>query len=737
MTRYSFILPLVLAGGCYDGALARTPDAAPAVSRNAATQLGRLTSVGNDEFRQWFDYDALGRVVQMWWAFDGRSYVAATEHGYPTRAVADGELGTLERGRTLPHALGRAGEAIEYRHDRTGRVRGMTARRPDGSRQPLVLSLRTNARGQVTQTVLGTCRGDCDASHGRTIVRTQYDDASGRMLGALTQRDDEVLRAYGYGFDPEGNLVELTDHRDGDGRPCAPGTAGCTASPFSARYGFDALGRLARAVTGGVTLDYGYDPRGNLVAKGEPDGSSRAQQYGGAGHGPHALARSGGTRFDYDARGNLRATVGRDGGDVSLTANAENITIASRGPGGDARRHVLGDLVWKTVEGDLTSWYLPGVRIESAGGEDEVFYDYGSVAERDPDGALHFHVRDLLGSTALVLDARGEPQRRLAYWPWGEPREDLGSDEDYDPRRRFGDKRSDLSTGFVDFGARLYMPEFGRFAAADPTVADGPNRYAYVRNNPVRWSDPSGYAAQDPIDSPDTIRIETHCVDDEACLAGLIRDGVDVLQRRRGPTLGDVFNRRNALDVLGAYDNADKWWGVAAEAAGYGATALDRLSFRRNPYILTGVGRVPLREPYFGPLKISGAGGFTVRFAPTFSPRLAKAGRVLEGASKFGGKALPIVGAAVDIGLAYGVVSDPNASEHDKAVAMFSATYEIGLGFVPYVGFTAPWVAPRLAEGTVYVADERVKLARKMYPGNDEASQRARIDLITQMGWTP
>lgn len=737
MTRHDLLLPLALLCGCYQGTHGRTPDAAPVTARNAATALGRLTSVGNGEFRQFFDYDALGRVVQTWWSFDDRSYVSATEYGYPTRAAADGELGTIERARTLPHAVGRAGEAIEYRHDRTGRVRGMTARRPDGSRQPLVVSLRTNARGQVTQTVLGTCRDGCGDGQGRTTVRSDYDDATGRIRGTLATRDGEVLRAYGYGFDAEGNLVQLDDHRDGDGRPCAPGDAGCVASPFSARYAFDALGRLARAVTGGVTQQYAYDVRGNLVAKGDADGSTRAQQYGGDGRGPHALARSGATRFEYDARGNLEATVGRPGGDVGVTTNADNVTIGSRGPGGDTRRHVLGDRVWKKVEGELTTWYLPGVRIESAGGEDEVIHDYGTVAERDASGALHFHVRDLLGSTALVLDARGQTQRRLAYWPWGEPREDLGSDDDYDPRRRFGDKETDLSTGFVDFGPRLYMPEFGRFAAADPTVGDGANRYAYVRNNPVRWSDPSGYAAQDPVDSGDTLRIETHCVDDEECLAGLIRDGVDVLQRRRGASLGDVFNRRNAIDTLTAYDTADKYWGVAAEAAGYGATALDRLSFRRNPYILTGAGRVPLREPLFGPLKIGGAGGFTVRFAPTFSPRLYRAGKVLEGASKFGGKALPIVGAAVDIGLAYGVVSDPNASEHDKAVAMFSATYEIGLGFVPYVGFTAPFVAPYLAEGTVYVADERVKLARKMYPGDDPASQRARIDLITQMGYTP
>ena len=47
-------------------------------------------------------------------------------------------------------------------------------------------------------------------------------------------------------------------------------------------------------------------------------------------------------------------------------------------------------------------------------------------------------------------------------------------------------------------GGRVYDPEIGRFLSPDPFVqypgsAQGMNRYAYVGNNPLSFTDPSGY----------------------------------------------------------------------------------------------------------------------------------------------------------------------------------------------------------------------------------------------------
>ena len=55
----------------------------------------------------------------------------------------------------------------------------------------------------------------------------------------------------------------------------------------------------------------------------------------------------------------------------------------------------------------------------------------------------------------------------------------------------------------MDYNARYYSPLLGRFASADTIVPEPGNllawdRYAYVRNNPVRYSDPTGHIIAEP-----------------------------------------------------------------------------------------------------------------------------------------------------------------------------------------------------------------------------------------------
>ena len=53
--------------------------------------------------------------------------------------------------------------------------------------------------------------------------------------------------------------------------------------------------------------------------------------------------------------------------------------------------------------------------------------------------------------------------------------------------------------GIIHMNGRVYDPALGRFLSPDPVVqapydTQGQNRYAYVRNNPLRYTDPSGYS---------------------------------------------------------------------------------------------------------------------------------------------------------------------------------------------------------------------------------------------------
>ena len=52
--------------------------------------------------------------------------------------------------------------------------------------------------------------------------------------------------------------------------------------------------------------------------------------------------------------------------------------------------------------------------------------------------------------------------------------------------------------GLIHMNGRVYDPEIGRFLSADPFVqapddTQSLNRYTYVKNNPLSYTDPSGF----------------------------------------------------------------------------------------------------------------------------------------------------------------------------------------------------------------------------------------------------
>jgi len=131
------------------------------------------------------------------------------------------------------------------------------------------------------------------------------------------------------------------------------------------------------------------------------------------------------------------------------------------------------------VEGGLTTKYY------LAGGQ--------RIAMRSG-GTLYYLLGDHLGSTSLTTDSAGSVVSELRYTAWGEVRYQAGTTPtNY---TYTGQYSNTADFGLMYYGARMYDPALGRFTSADSIVpggVQGLDRYAYVNNNPVRYTDPSGH----------------------------------------------------------------------------------------------------------------------------------------------------------------------------------------------------------------------------------------------------
>jgi RHS repeat-associated protein len=115
----------------------------------------------------------------------------------------------------------------------------------------------------------------------------------------------------------------------------------------------------------------------------------------------------------------------------------------------------------------------------------------------------YFHY-DQLGSVAAVTDEVGSVIERIAYDPWGKRRGVDGVADVTDSLvgrttdRGFTEHEHLDEVGVVHMNGRIYDPLVGRFMSADPfiqapSMLQSYNRYAYVMNNPLNLTDPSGY----------------------------------------------------------------------------------------------------------------------------------------------------------------------------------------------------------------------------------------------------
>jgi RHS repeat-associated protein len=339
-----------------------------------------------------------------------------------------------------------------------------------------VQSTQYDAAGRLELQVLGSNQVHIDPGYYGWTVQ------GGRMQwlrsGVTTNEDRQKLE---YGYDAVGNVSWIKDYLAG----------GVQTQSFS----YDSMNRLVSASAapagdgGAYSESYSYDSAGRLVNG--PRGSGYV--YGDAAHRHAVTGVSGGHSYAYDANGNMvsRTTGGQS---FTLTYDAENRLVSVSGAvsasfvyDGDGRR------VKATVNG-VTSYYV-GDYYEMSGGVVKKYYSAGGkrVALRSG-GTLYWLLSDHLGSTAVTLSGTTEAGE-VRYRAFGATRFTSGTTP---TSVRFTGQREEAALGLYFYNARWYDPALGHFLSPDTLVPEPGkaldyHRYAYVRFNPLKYTDPTGH----------------------------------------------------------------------------------------------------------------------------------------------------------------------------------------------------------------------------------------------------
>ncbi|MEJ1415508.1 MAG: RHS repeat-associated core domain-containing protein, partial [Candidatus Sedimenticola sp. (ex Thyasira tokunagai)] len=467
---------------------------------SAANGIGKLAKVtAPGSYTKTLGYDSLGRATTVATTADGQTHSITSAYDEFSRVSKVTRPGDF---------------VVENDYNKLGYLKAIRAPEVldgwerDNDNDSVVAGLRRSALWRATGR---DAAGRLTSSIGGNGLETKkhYDQATGQLMSITSAFGSaEPTRLLMYQYD---SLNSVTSRRD-------------DIQGLEESFEYDSLDRLTQSDVsgqiGGIqyqnTVDYSYDAQGNIRNKSDIGDYVYGDQERATGHaGPHALLRAGlnHTGYKYDDNGNLV-----QGGGRSITWSSFNKpTSFTKGDTDVLFKYEPDRKRYLKITDTSTTHYVGNVyeRIESGSKVEHKHFIYADgqlvvinakttnngVAEPDKTRYLH---RDALGSIDTITDTLGNIVERMSYEPFG--------------ARRGGDWRvgTGLSTipvltnrGFtghehvdemdlIHMNGRVYDPELGRFLSADPTMQDpyssqGYNRYSYVHNNPLKYTDPSGY----------------------------------------------------------------------------------------------------------------------------------------------------------------------------------------------------------------------------------------------------
>ena len=252
------------------------------------------------------------------------------------------------------------------------------------------------------------------------------------------------------------------------------------------RYNYDAAGnRIRKEETGenrNTKTVYTYNEKNQLIHTEElpEDGNQRRNifTYSKQGSILKEETESGTCRYFYNGKNQQIRAECADGRIQENRYDAEGL------------RHEMRE------NGKLLRFvYQNGELLYEEGGDKETagcHLGAGIEAVRRGQRTYYYHPDEQL-STALITDETGTIKNQYRYDAFGAG---LEVSEELPNRIRYTGQQYDEVTEQYYLRARYYNPILGRFLQEDVYQGDGLNLYAYCRNNPVVYYDPSGYNEQ-------------------------------------------------------------------------------------------------------------------------------------------------------------------------------------------------------------------------------------------------
>lgn len=450
---------------------------------------GRLTSISSSASTySYAGYDELGRVT-------GSSQITAGQPAYTMPNYQYDLAGNL-LSQTYP-----SGHVVTNEYDRAGRLSGTK----QGSGSYYAGAAPTDAANRLQYTAHGAVAamklGNGLWEHTVFNSRLQPTQIG---LGTLSTNSTVLQLGYAYGTTTNnGNVQSQTI--------TIPGLNTLTQT-----YNYDSLNRLRSASEAGGanpwTQAFIYDDTSN-GGQGGRYGNRRidtlqttANMQPAAGSNPtfdltiNRMAANQG--YGYDMAGNLTSQPGYsfsyDGENRLSSSTDTNAKTTNYSYDGDGRRVKKTTLMGTTVIEETVFVY-------NASGQ--MVAEYNTDSPPSTSGTSYL-TSDALGTPRVITKADGSVEVRHDYLPFGEELfagtggrstgQGYGGNDGV--KQKFAGKIRDEETGLDFSEARYYAPAQGRFTSIDPILITEDrlidpqqiNLYHYARNNPLRFTDPTG-----------------------------------------------------------------------------------------------------------------------------------------------------------------------------------------------------------------------------------------------------